>query len=49
MSYTEVRQLALQREFLDTLETVYQNVAGKVFLDSGQPIDITIHRNPREN
>ena len=45
-AYRRVRQLALRRRWLETLEGVYRNVAGKVFLDSGQPVDITIHRNP---
>lgn len=49
MSYEQVRQLALQRRYLDTLSGVYRRVAGKVLLDSGQPVDITIHRNPSEN
>lgn len=46
MSYEQVRQMALRRRYLDTLSGVYRRVAGKVLLDSGQPVDITIHRNP---
>lgn len=49
LSYAEVRQLALRRQFIETLEEVYRNVEGKVFLDSGKPVDITIHRNPRQD
>lgn len=49
LSYTEVRELALQRRFIETLEEVYRNVEGKVFLDSGKPVDITIHRNPKQD
>ena len=46
LSYEQVRQMALRRRYLDTLSGVYRRVAGKVLLDSGQPVDITIHRNP---
>lgn len=49
LNYLEVRQLAMQRHFIETLEEVYRNVEGKVFLDSGKPVDITIHRNPKQN
>jgi membrane protease subunit HflK len=49
LSYAEVRQLAMQRHFIETLEHVYRNVEGKVFLDSGKPVDITIHRNPNQD
>jgi membrane protease subunit HflK len=45
-SYAEVRQMALQREFIDTLEEVLQKVDAKVLLDSGKQVDITLHRNP---
>ena len=45
-SYEEVRQMALRREFIDTLEEVFQKVDAKVLLDSGQQVDITLHRNP---
>ena len=45
-SYAEVRQRALRREFIDTLEEVFQKVDAKVLLDSGQQVDITLHRNP---
>lgn len=47
-SYAQIRQLALQRRYLKTLSSVYEQVQGKVFLDSGQPVDITLHRNPDE-
>jgi modulator of FtsH protease HflK len=46
-SYSEVRQMALRREFIDTLEEVLQKVDAKVLLDSGEQVDITLHRNPR--
>lgn len=45
-SYEDVRQMALRREFIDTLEEVLPKVAAKVLLDSGQQVDITLHRNP---
>jgi len=45
-SYAEVRQMALRREFIDTLEEVFQKVDAKVLLDSGKQVDITLHRNP---
>ncbi|MDA1161570.1 MAG: protease modulator HflK [Planctomycetota bacterium] len=45
-SYAEVRQLALRRQFIDTLEDVFRKVDAKVLLDSGQQVDITLHRNP---
>jgi modulator of FtsH protease HflK len=46
MSYEQVRQMALRRQYVDTISDVYRRVAGKVLLDSGQPVDLTIHRNP---
>jgi len=49
LNYVEVRQLAMRRRFIETLEEVYRNVDGKVFLDSGKPVDITIHRNPNQD
>lgn len=45
-SYEEVRQLALRRHFIDTLEEIYRQVNGKVVLDTGKQVDLTIHRNP---
>jgi membrane protease subunit HflK len=45
-SYSQVRQMALRREFIDTLEEVLQKVDAKVLLDSGKQVDITLHRNP---
>lgn len=46
-SYATVRQMALRREFIDTLEEVLQKVDAKVLLDSGKQVDITLHRNPK--
>ena len=46
LSYEQIRQMALRRHYLDTVSGIYRRVAGKVLLDSGQPVDITIQRNP---
>ncbi|MHC4876302.1 MAG: protease modulator HflK [Planctomycetota bacterium] len=46
LNYAEVRQLALQRQRLDTLQAVYPRLKTRVVLDAAQPIDLTIHRNP---
>lgn len=46
LSYEQIRQMALRRRYLETLSEIYRRVAGNVVLDSGQPVDITIHRNP---
>ena len=46
LSYADVRQLALQRQRLETLQTVYPRMKTRVVLDETQPIDLTIHRNP---
>jgi membrane protease subunit HflK len=42
------QHMALRRHYLDTVETVLRKVAGKVFLDSGKPVDLTIFRDPKE-
>jgi len=42
----QVRQLVLQQRYMETIQEVYRNVKGKVFVDSGQPVDITIRRSP---
>ncbi|MGE3314920.1 MAG: protease modulator HflK [Planctomycetaceae bacterium] len=47
-TYAEARQMALKRRYLDTMEEVLGKVAGKVFLDSGQPVDLTILKNPKD-
>lgn len=47
-SYVQARQMALQRRYVETMEEIFSNVAGKVFLDSGKPIDLTIFRDPKE-
>jgi len=45
-SYTDIRQRALHRHFIDTLGKVLQKVDTKVLLDSGKQVDITLHRKP---
>jgi len=47
-SYAQARQMALRRRYLDTMEEVLAKVAGKVLLDSGQQVDITIFRDPKQ-
>lgn len=46
-SYSEVRQMALRRQLIDTLQEVLSRADAKVVLDSGKQVDITLHRNPR--
>lgn len=43
-----VRQLTMQRMYLETMEDILRKVKGKVYLDSGQTIDLTIFRDPKE-
>jgi membrane protease subunit HflK len=47
-SYADARRMALKRRYLDTMEDVLAKVAGKVFLDSGQQVDLTIFRDPKQ-
>lgn len=47
-SYAQARQMALKRRYLEAMESILRNVAGKVFLDSGKPVDLTIFRDPKE-
>ena len=47
-SYAAARQMALRREYLTTMQEILRNVAGKVLLDSGKPVDLTIVRDPSE-
>ncbi len=46
LSYAETRQLAMQRQRLDTLQQIYPRVKTQVLIDETQPIDLTLHRNP---
>ena len=45
-TYVQARQMALRRYYIETMEEVLRNVAGKVLLDSGKPVDLTIIRDP---
>ena len=45
LSYETVRTMTLQRLYATTLETVLPRLAGKVFLDGGKPVDLTILPN----
>ena len=47
-TYAEARQMALRRRYIDAMEDILRNVASKVFLDSGKPVDLTIFRDPKE-
>ncbi|HUG92347.1 MAG TPA: protease modulator HflK [Planctomycetaceae bacterium] len=47
-TYAAARLMAMRRLYLETMEEVLANVAGKVFLDSGKPVDLTILRDPKE-
>lgn len=44
-SYAAARQLVLRRRYFDTMQQLLSSMAGKVFLDSGQPVDLTIQRD----
>ena len=46
LSYAETRQLAMQRQRLNTLQQLYPRVKTQVLLDETQPVDLTLHRNP---
>jgi membrane protease subunit HflK len=47
-SYAAARQMAMQRLYVETMSDVLKKVAGKVFLDSGKEVDLTIFRDPEE-
>ncbi len=47
-TYAEARRMALQQYYLETLEQVLRKVAGKVVLDSGKAVDLTIFRDPTQ-
>lgn len=47
-SYAEARQMALQRIYVETVRDLLKKAAGKVVLDSGKEIDLTIFRDPKE-
>lgn len=43
-SYDAARSLALQREYLDVLESILRRIDTKVLVDDRQPVDLTILR-----
>ena len=47
-SYAAARQMAMRRLYVDSMEQIFRQVAGKVLLDSGKPVDLTIFRDPKE-
>lgn len=42
------RDMALRRRYIETMEEILSNVAGKVLLDSGKAVDLTIFQDPEE-
>jgi membrane protease subunit HflK len=42
------RSLTMQRMYIETMEDILQSVKAKVYLDSGETVDLTIMRDPRE-
>jgi membrane protease subunit HflK len=47
-SYADARQMAMQRLYVDSMRDILGKVAGKVVLDSGKEVDLTIFRDPKE-
>ena len=47
-SYAAARQMTMRRLYFEAMEDILKKVAGKVFLDSGKPVDLTIFRDPQE-
>lgn len=47
-SYEQAKQMAMRRMYIDAMEDIFRDVAGKVFLDSGKPVDLTIFRDPNK-
>ncbi len=47
-SRAAARQMAMNRRYVETMEEIFRKVAGKVFVDSGKPVDLTIFRDPKE-
>ncbi len=47
-SYAAARQMALKRRYIETMEEIFRKAAGKVLLDSGKSVDLTIFRDPKE-
>lgn len=47
-SYAAARDMAQRRLYLETMQDVLRRVAGKVLIDSGKAVDLTIFRDPKE-
>ena len=47
-NYAAVRRLAMRRLYIETLQDVFSQVAGKVLLDSGRHVDLTIFREHKQ-
>ena len=43
-NYTQTRQLAMKRMYLETVQSIFSKVAAKIVLDSSKPVDLTILR-----
>ncbi len=49
LSYSDARQMTMQRERLDTLQQIYPRVKMQVLVDDTQTVDLTLHRSPTGN
>ncbi len=47
-SYEQARTMAMQRLYVDAMRDILQKAAGKVLLDSGKEVDLTIFRDPKQ-
>jgi membrane protease subunit HflK len=47
-TYAAARQMAVRRLYAESMEQVFRKLAGKVFVDSGKPADLTIFRDPKQ-
>lgn len=47
-TYAAARSIAVRRRYLEAMEDILRRVKGKVLLDSGRPVDLTIFRDPKE-
>ncbi|MBM80802.1 MAG: hypothetical protein CMJ78_09430 [Planctomycetaceae bacterium] len=47
-TYTEARNLAMQRKYAEVMNRILRRAESKVVLDSGKPVDITILRDPKQ-
>jgi len=44
--YDDARQMAMRRAYLEAVQDILPQISGKVFLESGEPVDITIFGSP---